>query len=135
MSFSGEVYAEVEASVVNNGISPMAMVSGNPEPIDGQSYVVVWIRWRYDDSTGNGGYTGVGWFWGDPNNGLHDSSSWADNEASFKQWLVDNKPTDFDQFLSTWDADQKAAFLNSHLGVLEANDCVYFTANSNPSGS
>lgn len=37
MSFSGEVYAEVEASVVNNGISPMAMVSGNPEPIDGQA--------------------------------------------------------------------------------------------------
>ena len=57
MSFSGEVYAEVEASVVNNGISPMAMVSGNPEPIDGQAYVVVWIRWRYDDSTGAGGYT------------------------------------------------------------------------------
>ena len=135
MSFSGEVYAEVEASVVNNGINPMAIVSGNPEPIDGQAYVVVWIRWRYDNTTGEGGYTGTGWYWNDPNNGLHDSSYWEDNEASFKQWLVDNKPTDFDQFLSTWNPDQKAAFLNSHLGVLEAGDCVYFTANSNPSGS
>ena len=135
MSFSGEVYAEVEASVVNNGISPMAMVSGNPTPVDGQSYVVVWIRWRYDDSTGNGGYTGVGWFWEDSNNGLHTSGLWEDNEESFKQWLIKKKPMDFDQILSTWDADQKAAFLNSHLGILEANDCVYFTANSNPSGS
>lgn len=89
MSFSGEVYAEVEASVVNNGISPMAMVSGNPEPIDGQSYVVVWIRWRYDDSTGSGGYTGVGWFWEDSNNGLHTSGIWEDNEESFKQWLIE----------------------------------------------
>lgn len=134
MSFSGEVYAEVEASVVNNGISPMAMVSGNPEPIDGQSYVVVWIRWRYDDSTGNGGYTGMGWFWDDSNNGLH-SGEWENDEESFKKWLVKNKPTDFDQILSNWDPDQKAAFLNSHLGALQAGGCVYFTANSNPSGS
>lgn len=135
MSFSGEVYAEVEASVVNNGISPMAMVSGNPEPIDGQSYVVVWIRWRYDDSTGEGGYTGTGWHWSDPNNGLHGSGLWEDNEDSFKQWLIKNKPTNFDQFLSTWDPDEKADFLNSHLGALEAGGCVYFTAKSNPSGS
>ena len=64
----GQVYVEVDASVVNGGIAPMAMVSGNPEPVDGQAYVVVWIRWRYDDSTGHGGYTGTGWYFNDPNN-------------------------------------------------------------------
>ena len=124
MSFSGEVYAEVEASVVNNGISPMAMVSGNPEPIDGQAYVVVWIRWRYDDSTGDGGYTGVRWFWEDPNNGLHQFAT----EDAFKAWLVTEKPTKLDDILGGWNAAAKAAFLNAHLSELEAHGCLYFTA-------
>lgn len=57
----GQVYVEVDASVVNGGIAPMAMVSGNPEPVNGQSYLVVWIRWKYDSETGEGGYTGTGW--------------------------------------------------------------------------
>lgn len=127
MSYSGEVYAEVEASVVNNGISPMAIVSGNPEPIDGQSYVVVWIRWRYDDETGEGGYTGTGWYWNDANNGLH---RYASSEEEFKAWLVENKPGDLNDELSSWSADEKAAFLNTHLSQLEAADCVYFTANT-----
>lgn len=62
----GQVYVEVDASVVNGGIAPMAMVSGNPEPVDGQSYVVVWIRWKYSDIDGSGGYTGTGWYFDDP---------------------------------------------------------------------
>lgn len=127
MSFSGEVYAEVEASVVNNGISPMAMVSGNPEPIDGQAYVVVWIRWRYDDSTGAGGYTGSGWYWEDSNNGLHQQFG---TEDDFKEWLVKNKPTELDDELKNWDPAEKAAFLNAHLSELEAHGCLYFTASN-----
>ena len=66
----GQVYVEVDASVVNGGIAPMAMVSGNPEPVDDQAYVVVWIRWRYDNVTGKGGYTGYSWYFGDPNNSI-----------------------------------------------------------------
>lgn len=127
MSFSGEVYAEVEASVVNNGISPMAMVSGNPEPIDGQSYVVVWIRWRYDDSTGNGGYTGKGWFWDDSNNEL--PKHWS-SEEDFKTWLSTNKPTNLNTYLEHWNATDKAAFLNNNMGVLEDGGCLFFTANT-----
>lgn len=124
MSFSGEVYAEVEASVVNNGINPMAIVSGNPEPISGQAYVVVWIRWKYEDSTGEGGYTGSGWYWEDPNNGLRQFGT----EDDFKKWLVTNKPKELDDELEKWDPAEKAAFLNTHLSELEANNCLYFTA-------
>ena len=123
MSFSGEVYAEVEASVVNNGISPMAMISGNPTPVDGQAYVVVWIRWRYDPETGNGGYTGTGWHFDDSNNGLQSYGT----EAAFKAWLVENKPSNLDEVLSAWDPAKKAAFLNTHLSELEVGGCLYFT--------
>lgn len=48
----GEIYVEVDANSINGGIMPMAVVSGNPEPIDGQAMVVVWIRWKYDDTNG-----------------------------------------------------------------------------------
>lgn len=124
MSFSGEVYAEVEASVVNNGINPMAIVSGNPTPVDGQSYVVVWIRWRYDTATGDGGYTGTGWHFNDSNNGLLEY--WT-SEEQFKSWLKSNNPHNLDSYLESWNATNKAAFLNTHLSELEAGGCLYFT--------
>lgn len=121
---NGEVYAQVDASVVNGGIAPMAMVSGNPTPVDGQAYVVVWIRWRYDDLTGDGGYTGTGWYFNDENNGLQDFAS----EEDFKKHLVDKGITSLDEILSKWDATEKAAFLNSHLSQLETGGCLYFAA-------
>lgn len=126
MSVSGEVYAEVEASVVNNGINPMAIVSGNPTPVDGQAVVVVWIRWKYDTATGGGGYTGTGWHFDDLNNGLQSYGS----EAAFKAWLVENKPSKLDEVLGKWDPAEKAAFLNAHLSDLEAYGCLYFTADA-----
>lgn len=122
----GQVYVEVDASVVNGGIMPMAIVSGNPEPVDGQSYVVVWIRWRYDDITGDGGYTGTGWYFNDVNNNIKNHYS---TEEGFKTWLTSDKPTDLNSVLGDWQADAKAAFLNAHLDDLEAGGCVYFTAN------
>ena len=122
----GEIYTEVDASVLNPGISTMAMISGNPEPIDGQAYVVVWIRWRYDSETGEGGYTGMSWYFNDSNNGLQKYGT----EELFKEWLTENGPTDFDEILSDWDAEEKAAFLNAHLSELEAGGCLYFTANT-----
>lgn len=121
----GEVYVEVDASVVNGGIAPMAIVSGSPTPVDGQAYVVVWIRWRYDDLTGDGGYTGTGWYFEDTNNYLTKLHS---NEGEFKQWLVDNKPQNLDEVLKDWPAENKAAFLNTHMSRLDAGDCLYFTA-------
>lgn len=121
----GEVYVEVDASVVNGGIAPMAIVSGNPTPVDGQSYVVVWIRWQYDDSTGSGGFTSTGWYFNDSNNYLVEKYG---TEDEFTQWLVKNKPDDLDEVLKDWPADNKAAFLNTNLSYLEAGGCLYFTA-------
>lgn len=126
MSYSGEVYAEVDASVLNPGISTMAMVSGNPEPVDGQSYVVVWIRWRYDDSTGDGGYTNTGWHFDDPNNNIKNHYS---TEQDFKNWLTKEKPKDLDAVLGDWEASNKAVFLTENIDTLSAGGCIYFTAN------
>lgn len=123
----GQAYVEVDASVVNGGIMPMAIVSGNPEPVDGQSYVVVWIRWKYDDATGNGGYTGTGWYFYDSDNNLKKHYS---TEEEFKAWLKTEKPMDLDSVLKDWAATNKAAFLNNNMTELDAGGCLYFTANS-----
>lgn len=120
---NGEVYAQVDASVVNGGIAPMAIVSGSPTPVDGQAYVVVWIRWRYDDESGEGGYTGTGWHFDDPNNGLHSYGS----EKEFKNYLTEKNPPNLDSILSNWEPAEKAAFLNAHLTELNTGGCLYFT--------
>lgn len=121
----GQEYVEVDASVVNGGIAPMAMVSGNPTPVDGEAVVVVWIRWRYDDATGDGGFTGNGWYFSDPYNNI---ANHYKTEDEFKEWLVTSKPGDHVSVLGDWPADNKADFLNANLGVLEDHGCLYFTA-------
>lgn len=121
----GEVYVEVDASVVGGGIMPMAIISGNPEPVDGQSFVVVWIRWRYDDKTGNGGYTGTGWYFDDPNNNIKNHYNTVDE---FQTWLMCEKPTDLNSVLGDWLPENKADFLNSNLDQLKDGNCIYFTA-------
>lgn len=121
----GETYIEVDASVVNGGIAPMAMISGNPEPVDGEAYVIVWIRWRYDDVTGEGGYTGTGWYFDDPDNNI---KKHYETEQEFKNYLTTVIPKDLNDVMSDWDAEKKAAFLNKHTGVLNDSGCLYFTA-------
>lgn len=123
----GQIYVEVDASSINGGIMPMAMVSGNPQPVDGQSYVVVWIRWQYDDETGDGGYTGTGWYFSDSDNNI---AKHYQTEADFKKWLVDNQPLDLNDILGDWQAEKKAGFLNKYTTELDAGGCLYFTANT-----
>lgn len=118
---NGEVYVEVDASVVNGGIAPMAIVSGNPEPPEGQTAVVVWIRWWYEDSTGDGGFTGNGWYFTDSNNTLRQFGS----EDEFKRQLMAGE-INLDEVLSKWPAGEKVAFLNSHLNELGTGNCLYF---------
>lgn len=120
----GEIYVEVDASSINGGIMPMAVVSGNPEPIDGQAYVVVWLRWKYDDETGKGGFTGQEWFFDE----FNILTTKFGNEDNFKAWLVDKKPKDLNDELSGWEPKQKAAFLNAHRVALNAGDCIYYSA-------
>lgn len=121
----GQVYAQVDASVVNGGIAPMAIVSGAPEPVDGQTVVVVWIRWQYDDESGEGGYTDTGWYFDDPYNNIKNHYS---TEEAFKDWLKTMKPEDLGDVLNDWSAENKAAFLNKYIGELEEGNCLYFTA-------
>ena len=117
----GEIYTEVDASVLNPGISTMAMISGDPEPIDGSSIVVVWLRWRYDSETGQGGFTGVDWYFYDSNISKHYSTL-----EEFKDWLARERPGSLDSVLSDWPAEEKADFLNKYKEVLSAADCLYF---------
>ena len=121
---NGEVYVEVDASVVNGGIAPMAIVSSNPEPSEGQTYVVVWILWKYEDSTGKGGYTGIQWYMSDTNNGLRKLGYTTNKE--FETYLVNNPGTNLDDILSDWDARSKSAFLNDHYIELSGSGCLYF---------
>lgn len=117
---NGEVYAQVDASVVNSGIAPMGIVSGNQEPESGQQVTIVWIRWWYDDTTGDGGYTGQGWFFNDSNNVIGSGSEYA-TEEEFKAWLVENQPESLDNLLGQWDAEKKLAFMTTHWDRLSAN--------------
>ena len=119
----GEVYAEVDASAINGGIAPMAIVSGNPEPVVGQESFGVWLRWQYDDTSGEGGFTGKGWFWNDSNNALRDSFS---DESAFKAMLVKDTPQNLDQYLGNWGSERKAAFFNEHQHDLGAGGCFSF---------
>lgn len=120
----GETYIEVDASVVNGGIAPMAMISGNPEQVDGAGHhVIVGIRWRYDDATGEGGYTGTGWYFDDPDNNIE---KYYETEQEFKNHLKTENPKDLNDVMSNWDAERKAAFLYKHIDVLQVHDCLYF---------
>ena len=119
----GEIYVEVDASVINGGISTMAMVSGNPEPIVGQQSFGVWLRWLYDDTTGDGGFTGSGWYFKDENNALLD---FFESEEEFKAMLVRDKPKDLNDYLGNWGSDRKSAFFNNNQDSLGLNGCFTF---------
>ena len=95
----------------------------DPEPVDGEAVIVVWIRWRYDEDTGEGGYTGISWYENDSNNG------WIDKYYSLEEWknyIVTARPTDLNDVLGDWDVGKKTDFLNAHKGELGAVDCIWF---------
>lgn len=117
----GQVYVEVDASVVNGGIMPMAIVSSRPQPEEGGDDLILWIRWWYDDQTGKGGFTGQGWFIGETNNILNNFFS---NDEDFEATLVQKKPTTLDEWLANWPIDKKTDFYNTHLKQLVNADCV-----------
>ena len=119
----GEMYVEVDASVVNGGIAPMALVSGNQQPVEGQETFGVWLHWKYDDTNGEGGFTGQGWFWDDSNNALRDHFT---KEEDFKAELVQYKPQNLDQYLGDWGSERKAAFFEDNQTQLGLGGCFVF---------
>lgn len=123
----GEVYVEVDASVIGGGIMPMATISGNPEPVAGEETFGVWLRWRYDDATGEGGFTGVGWYFDDEYNPINKSYT---TEEEFKRYLVENTPEDLDTVLGNWNPTDKGHFFTKHQSTLGANNCFSFGSGS-----
>ena len=119
----GEVYVEVDASVIGGGIMPMALVSGNPEPMGGQEAFGVWIRWKYDTVTGDGGFTGTGWYVDDRNNPIKEKYG---TEKAFKEYLVKIQPSNLDEVLGNWGSDKKAAFFNANQAALGGGGCLHF---------
>lgn len=119
----GEVYVEVDASVIGGGIMPMAIISGSPEPVAGEEDFVVWLRWRYDEATGNGGFTGGGWYFNDIYNAINKK---YETEEEFKEYLVSNKPGDLNDVLGTWDPVDKGRFFTNNQSALGANNCFSF---------
>ena len=131
MAGYGEVYAEVEASVVNSGINTLAG-SGEIGEEGEEGDVVVWLLWRYDAS--NAGFTGKRWYWEDALNPLKNKWSafsptgYADSEEGFNEWLRATNPTQLDQFLGDWPAKDKAAFCEKYsydLGIGPGN-CIEY---------
>lgn len=113
----GEVYAEVDASVVNGGIAPMAIISSGPKPeVDEDiGQVTFWIKWWYDEMTGEGGFTGKEWYTSDENNPLHEFGS----DDAFKQVLLNENPQNLDAYLGNWPSDKKQQFVLGHADLYE----------------
>ncbi len=123
----GEVYVEVDASVIGGGIMPMATISGGrPESVSGGETFGAWLLWRYDEQTGEGGFTGSGWYYDDPNNPISN----YDSEKAFKDYLVEHRPTDLDFVLGNWDPAAKGQFYTDHQGALGTNNCLLFVSGS-----
>ncbi len=119
----GEVYVEVDASVVNNGISTLS-ISGEQGEEGGGEFIVVWLLWSYDEATGNGGFSGVSWYFGET-----PLKKFFENEQAFKQYLIENKPNDLNAYLGNWDKQDKIDFIKNHpqLGVVgtgTSNGCI-----------
>lgn len=120
----GEVYVEVDASVVNNGISTLS-ISGEQGEQGGEEFIVVWLLWSYDEETGEGGFSGVDWYFDDT-----PLKSSFGNEQEFKEYLRREKPTDLNQYLGSWDKQAKIDFIKNHpeLGVVGGtgapNGCI-----------
>lgn len=118
MAGYGEVYAEVEAGVVNSGINTLAG-SGEIGEAGNAGTVVVWLLWNYDNI--NAGFTGKNWYWDDPLNPLKTnwtSTHTGDTVEDFNNWLRTTNPTDLNEYLGNWPAKDKATFCENHSSVL-----------------
>lgn len=118
MASYGEVYAEVEASVVNSGINTLAGSGAIGEEGDAGT-VVVWLLWNYDSTSA--GFTGKSWYWNDPLNPLKNkwtSTHPGDDESDFNAWLREANPVDLNDYLGDWPAKDKADFCEKYSSVL-----------------
>lgn len=65
MAIQGEIYKTVDASVVNGGISTMALSGdgGRLEfPVPGLGTIEITVHWMYDPETDKSGFSGTSWY-------------------------------------------------------------------------
>lgn len=128
----GQTYVPVDAAPAANGIMPLAQSGG------GQETGGAWIYWN------DSGFTGQGWFWTDPNNGV--TAGWAaavakeggyingcrgdengsphtDSFQSFLYHVSQRHTENLDYILGGWDTKTKMQFILAH-PELESSDCV-----------
>lgn len=124
----GEVYVEVDASVIGGGIMPMATISGGrPESVAGGETFGAWLLWQYEDTTGEGGFTGVSWYFDDEYNAINKKYK---TEEEFKEYLVNNKPGDLNTVLGDWNSTDKGLFYTKYQDELGDKGCFLFVSGS-----
>ena len=118
MAVTGEAYVTLEASVVNNGVSTLA-ISGN-QPVAGDGSFVVVISWRFDPTSVTGGITGVSWFITDPNSPAYPVLSQYGNDAAFNSYLTGLDEEALRAYVGdlfseiNWSAEERVAFYNTY---------------------
>lgn len=122
MAGYGEVYVEVDANTVNDGIMLLAG-SGDIGQGEGDQHGTWWLHWDWNDT--RAGYTAVSWYWGVENN--HLPKKWTEvcnnppymqggnppygnTEAEFNRYLRENNVQMLDEIFADWDPDEKATF-------------------------
>ena len=117
----GQVYVEIDASVVNNGIMLLEASGG------GQEGVTSWINWNSE------GYMGIGWFWRETpitswwesnyNNPAYVKGDYTSDEQGLSDWIASERIENLTDALGNWDNDAKNDFLKSHVDVFL--NCVF----------
>lgn len=128
----GQIYVDVSATEVENGITTIASSSG------GQETGGAWLYWT------DNGFTGQGWYWDDPNNeikhgwetavnregghvngceGEADGSPHKPTFESFVYHVSQRHSENLGYILNEWDTKRKMQFILSH-GELEIAGCV-----------
>ena len=130
MAGYGEIYVPVDASTVNGGIMTLG-TSGNVS--DGSGIGYYWILWNYTviGDAVEGGYTGISWYWEDPNNYLKtgfNEKMGSSDENDFLNYLKKNQNlNNLDMFLGDWPNDMKGKFMEEHKkDAAFATNCVTY---------
>ena len=132
MSGYGEIYVEVDASVANNGIMTLS-TSGNINDGSGAEDSKYWLLWSYSvvGETVTGGFTGISWYYDDPNSyvltGWSNSALGTPGKEGFEEYLKEHPNlTDLNAVLGEWPEDMKANFLESHKTDSAFANCYTF---------
>lgn len=123
MAEYGEVYAEVDASVVNGGISTLDLAGSIPgiEISEGDFRVTIGVRWVYS-SEGTNGFSGQGWFTADTYSPF---SSFENNDAVNEQLANMSAAEISSAYFSNWGEEERYNFTRNHYDQLAVSGCTY----------